>query len=495
MKKLKYISIFLLTVALVSCKDSYLDVDPIDRYSYYNFIENEAQLEQAVAGCYRKIADIATGQLWIYGDMLSDNTSYSYNPTDRGGANLENIEEFIATADNGEFNNLFSNSYDGVQRTNFILEKINSIKFTNPATKTLKEAEVRFARAWHYFNLVRVYGDVPIILKTVIEPDFEIAQKYPRRPVAEVYSTMIEPDVKFALENLPETVLAADAGRLTKGAAIMLLAHVLVTQKKFAEANTELAKLKGYSLQAVYKDIFDPAKKNTSESILEIQYNPLLNVTTGIMFSWAPWGTGTTVYPGNANSRGGLNQPTASLNNAYVAADRRKSVVIGSIPTTAARGGTLLFMNKYNYWDATTKFNPVNWMIYRYADAVLLQAECLNETGYPSATALSLLNSIRQRAGLPARTLAELKTKEDFAQAIQDERRLELAGESHRWFDLVRTGKAVEVMTAHGVEEKRIKATISALSSRPTAYTNIRLLAPYPRREREVFGYPQTAGW
>jgi starch-binding outer membrane protein, SusD/RagB family len=495
MKNIKYIFIFMLTLSLVACKDSYLDVNPIDRYSYYTFLETEAQVEQAVTGCYRKVAEVATGQLWIYGDMLSDNTSYSYNPTDRGGANLENVDEFIATSDNPEFNNLFSNSYEGIQRTNFILEKIDGIKFFNPNTKILKEAEARFTRAWHYFNLVRVYGEVPIILKTVIEPDFQIAQKYPRRPVAEVYSTMIEPDVKFALENLPETVPVAEVGRLTKGAAIMLLAHVLVTQKKFAEANTELAKLKGYSLQAEYKNIFDPTRKNTSESIFEIQYNPLLNVTTNVMNSWTPWGTGTTIYGGNSNTRGGLNQPTKSLNDAYVAADKRKPVVIGSIATTAARGGTLLFMNKYNYWDATAKLNPVNWIVYRYADAILLQAECQNEIGYPSATALTLLNSIRLRAGLPPRTLVELKTKEEFAQAIQDERRLELAGESHRWFDLVRTGKAVEVMTAHGIIEKAQKATISALSSRPTAYTKISLLAPYPRRERETYGYPQTPGW
>ncbi len=499
MKNIKYIFIFLLTLSLVACKDSYLDVDPIDRYSYYNFLETEAQVEQAVAGCYRKVAEISTGQLWIYGDMLSDNTSYSYNPTDRGGANLENIDEFIATADNGEFNGLFQQSYDGIQRANFILEKIDGIKFINPATKTVKEAETRFTRAWNYFNLVRVYGEVPIIFKTVIEPDFQIAQKYPRRPVTEVYSTVIEPDVKFALENLPETVPASEVGRLTKGAAIMLLSHVLITQKKFADANTELAKLKGYSLQSDYKNIFDPTKKNTSESIFEIQYNPLLNVTLNVMnptaTSWTPWGTGSTIYGGSSGTRGGLNQPTKSLNDAYTAADKRKSVVIGSIATTAARGNTLLYMNKYNYWDATTKFNPANWIIYRFADAVLLQAECLNETSYPSTQALTLLNSIRTRAGLTARTLAELKSKEEFAQAIQDERRLELAGESHRWFDLVRTGKAVEVMIAHGISEKAQKATISALSSRQTAYTKISLLAPYPRREREVFGYPQTAGW
>jgi starch-binding outer membrane protein, SusD/RagB family len=495
MKNIKYIFIFMLTVSLVACKDSYLDVNPIDKYSYYTFLENEAQVEQAVTGGYKKIADIVTGQLWIYGDMLSDNTSYSYNPTDRGGANLENIDEFIATSDNGEFNGLFQESYDGIQRTNFILEKIGGINFVNPATKTVKEAEARFMRAWHYFNMVRVYGDVPIILKTVGEPDFQIAEKYPRRPVANVYSEVIEPDAKFALENLPETVAPAEVGRLTKGAAIMLLSHVLITQKKFADANTELSKLKGYSLQTDYKNIFDPTKKNTSESIFEIQYNPLYNITTGIMTRWAPWGTGVTVYLGGSNSRGGLNQPTKSLNDAYLAIDKRKPVVIGSIATTAARGTTLLYMNKFNYWDPITKFNPVNWIVYRYADAILLQAECQNEIGYPSATALSLLNSIRQRAGLTPRTLAELKSKEEFAQAIQDERRLELAGESHRWFDLVRTGKAVEVMTAHGVSEKAVKATVSALSSRPTAYTKISLLAPYPRRERETYGYPQTPGW
>lgn len=493
MKPYKIILPLLALSLLTACREDYLNVDPIDRYVYYNFPQNESQVEQAVVACYRKVQPIVNNHLWIWGDFVSDNTTFRYNPTDRGGITIEQLDEFVATSDNTNFNGLYQESFEGIGRSNYALQNLNTISFVVPETKTVKEAEARFFRAWHYFNLVRVYGDMPIVTEVLTEPDPNVATRFPRRPVAEVYSQIIIPDAQFAVDKLPKTT--TQKGRLTQGAAIMLLAKAYMTQKKFAEAATLLQTMLGlgYSLNANYADNFDPAKKNGPESVFEVQADPLLGYSFTFMNSFTPWGTGTTIWPGGSNSRGGLNQPTNDLNNAYDAADRRKSVVIGSTGTGA---NTILYLKKFLYWDAANRANPVNFPVYRYADALLMMAECLNEASFPSAQAFTLLNQVRTRAGLPAKTQGNtvaalaVNSQADFRLAIEQERRLELAGEGHRWFDLVRTDRAQAVMTAHGAAEKALKTTVDR-----TAYTNIRTVQAIPFREIQQFGYTQNPGW
>lgn len=493
MKPYKIILPLLALSLLTACREDYLNVDPIDRYVYYNFPQNESQVEQAVVACYRKVQPIVNNHLWIWGDFVSDNTTFRYNPTDRGGITIEQLDEFVATSDNTNFNGLYQESFEGIGRSNYALQNLNTISFVVPETKAVKEAEARFFRAWHYFNLVRVYGDMPIVTEVLTEPDPNVATRFPRRPVAEVYSQIIIPDAQFAVDKLPKTT--TQKGRLTQGAAIMLLAKAYMTQKKFAEAATLLQTMLGlgYSLNANYADNFDPAKKNGPESVFEVQADPLLGYSFTFMNSFTPWGTGTTIWPGGSNSRGGLNQPTNDLNNAYDAADRRKSVVIGSTGTGA---NTILYLKKFLYWDAANRANPVNFPVYRYADALLMMAECLNEASFPSAQAFTLLNQVRTRAGLPAKTQGNtvaalaVNSQADFRLAIEQERRLELAGEGHRWFDLVRTDRAQAVMTAHGAAEKALKTTVDR-----TAYTNIRTVQAIPFREIQQFGYTQNPGW
>ncbi len=493
----KYISILSITLifAVSSCKEDYLNVEPIDRYGYYNFPTNESQIEQAVTASYRKVFNVANTQLWVWGDFLSDNTTFRYNPTDRGGFALEQVEEFVATSDNGNFNGLYQESYEGIQRSNYVLQNLPKIVFVSNETKEIKEAEVRFFRAWHYFNLVRIYGNVPIITELVIVPDANISQKFPRRNVDEVYSQIIIPDAQYALSKLPKTTTAAQKGRLTQGTAIMLLAKALMTQKKFSEAATVLQPIlsSGYALNADYVSNFDPTKKNGSESIYEVQADPLLGYTFTFMNQWTPWGTVTTIWPGGSNSRGGLNQPTADLNNAYEANDKRKAITIGSTGTGV---NTILFMKKLLYWDAVNKLNPTNFVVYRYSDALLMLAECLNETSFPNAQAFTLLNQVRTRAGLPNKTqnnsikALSIDNQSDFRLAIEKERQVELAGEGHRWFDLVRTNRAEVVMKAHGEIEKKAKASVDR-----SGYGSIKLLMAFPNREIQQFGYPQTTGW
>jgi hypothetical protein len=483
-------SIILMATA---CKKDYLNLDPIDRYTYYNFPQNENQINQATAGMYRQVFSVVNSQLWIWGDMISDNTSFRYNPNDRGGIAIEEVDEFVAIADNGTFNGLYQSSFDGITQSNYVLENIDDIIFSSDSAKAFRTAEARFFRAWHYFNLVRIYGDMPIVNRVVIDPaeGGNPSAFFPRRPVAEVYEQVIIPDVLAAISGLPQTVPSTSRGRLTKPAAQMLLAKVYMTQNRFADAIPLLQSItgSGFGLHASYVNNFNPATKNGIESIFEVQADPLLGYSFGFMGSWTPWGTGTNIWPGGSNSRGGLNQPTASLNSAYENGDTRRNVTIGSF-------NNILFMRKFLYWDAVQRANPCNFVVYRYADALLMLAECLNEQGFPNAQAFTFLNQVRSRAGLPAKTENNLvpslavNSQAAFRLAIEQERRVELAGEAHRWFDLLRTGRAIEVMTAHGIQEKALKTTVNA-----NGYTNIRTVMAIPFREIQQFGYAQNPGW
>jgi starch-binding outer membrane protein, SusD/RagB family len=491
------ISITILFAGVVffsGCKKEYLTLDPVDRYSYYNFPTNESQVEQAVAGCYRKVFPVYNSYMWVWGDMLSDNTSFRYNPTDRGGIATEQLDEFVANSQEGNIGGMYRESFEGVERSNYVLQNLANIKFASDSVKTIREGEAKFFRAFHYLNLVALYGDVPVVTSVITVPDANTATNYPRKAVAEVYSTVIIPDALEAIAKLPATVPTAQAGRLVKNAARMLLAKAYMNLKRFPEALAQLNAITGYTLRPQYVDNFNPVTKNGTESIFEIQTFP---VSTGYSFtfmsSWTPWGTGTTIWPPGSNSRGGLNQPTNDLSNAYETNDNRKAITIGSTGSGAA---TILYMKKFLYYDVAAKLNPCQWPVYRYADVLLMQAECLNEAAYPSAQAFTNLNLVRTRAGLPNKTQGNaipalaVNSQDEFRLAIEKERRVEFAGEGHRWFDLVRTGRATAVMQAHGVAEKALKTTLD-----PAAYTNIKLLLGIPYREIQQFGYPQNSGW
>ncbi len=496
MRHISVISFCLILLLSAGCKKDFLTLDPVDRYSYYNFPQNESQVDQAVVACYRKLYPIYNNHMWIWGDMLSDNTSFRYNPNDRGGLATEQLDEFVAAANEGNIAGMYRESYEAIERSNYVLQSIADIPFTSDSLKAIREGEALFFRAFHYFNLVQLYGDVPIVTKVLIEPDPNAAINYPRKPAAQVYTDVIIPDATSAINKLPATVPLAQKGRLTKDAARILLAKVYMVQRRFADALPLLNAVTGYSLHAQYVNNFNPATKNGVESIFEIQTFPVPSPTAysfTFMGSWTPWGTGTTIWPGGSNSRGGLNQPTADLNNAYEANDNRKAVTIGS---TGTGPNTILFLRKFLYWDAATRLNPCQWPIYRYADVLLMQAECLNEAGFPNAQAFTNLNLVRTRAGLPNKTQGNVlpalavNSQDEFRLAIERERRVEFAGEAHRWFDLVRTGRAAAVMQAHGTAEKAIKTTLDI-----NAYTNIKLVLGIPFREIQQFGYPQNSGW
>jgi starch-binding outer membrane protein, SusD/RagB family len=504
-KKFTYVFIVVI-MAIASCTKEWLDLSPRNSYTAQNFPTNEDQLEQAVVGIYAKARGLLGGVYWHFGEFMSDNTSFIFNVNDRGGVAFEQLDEFTALADNGSFATLWADSYNGIARANLVIQNIGKVEFANPDRRASLEAEARFWRAWHYFNLVRLYGDVPIIevIVTTLEEAFQFVN---RRPVAEVYERMILPDIAFAVENSkPKAGVAA--GRAAKGAALMLQAKVFLTLQNLPQAKNSLQLLlkEGYVLNANFKDNFDPAKKNSAESILEIQTDLSIGQSISFMGQWAPFGTGTAIWGGGTNTRSGTNQPTRDLINAFESGDKRLPVTIASVntqtlPATSALrvqypNQSVAYCNKFNYWDAVALGTNIGWPIYRYADALLMLAEVLNREGFPNTDAFAYLNQVRSRAGLPNKTQGNINpqlainNQQAFALAVEKERQVELAFENHRWFDLLRTGRAVEVMLAHGQREKALKTTVAS-----GAFLNIRTLLAIPQLQVITYGYEQNDVW
>ncbi len=482
---MKKISIIIVTLFFFSCGESFLDLTPDNSGAAVNFFQTKDQFNQAVNAAYAPLGGIHTGSLWLLTELRSDNGSYQQNTADRSGVNREEIDEFRETDQNVNLQTFYTASYLGVSRCNIVLEKIGGATF-DQASKDRLEGEVLFLRAFYYFNLVRTFGDVPMLLKVVTTPDeaFETAAKVPE---AQIYTQIIT-DLKAAVAKLPAKQAIGDLGRATSGAANAILAKVYLTQKNFAEAANVLKGIEaagGYMLNANYADNFK--KKNGVESIFEVQYaEGAGGKSSNFAYSFAPYNSGTTVtgFALLAGSGSGWNIPTQDLIDSYEAGDKRLAASINQTFKDPAMK-VVPYVQKYANPPYLERFNTHdNFPVTRLSDVLLMQAEALNEAGFPNAEAFTLLNRVRARAGLAAKTADNADTKlkvasqAEFRAAIAQERRVELAFENHRWFDLVRTGQADVVMKAHAVKEKALKNYIL-----PASYTTINLKFPFPFRE------------
>ncbi len=482
---MKKIIIIAFTLFFASCSEEILDLTPDNAGSASNFYETKDQFVQAVNAAYAPLGGIYTGSFWLLTELRSDNGSYQQNTADRSGVNREEIDEFRETDQNTNLQNFYTPTYLGISRCNIVLEKLGAATF-DQATKDRLEGEVLYLRAFYYFNLVRVFGDVPLMLKVVTTPEeaFESAAKVSE---AQIYTQIIS-DFKAAILKLPAKSVGADVGRATSGAAKTMLAKVYLTQRNFAEAATILRTVEaegGYVLAANYADNFK--KKNGSESIFEIQYvEGAGGESSNFAYSFAPYNAGTAVtgYALLAGSGSGWNIPTQDLIESYEPNDKRLAASINQTFKDPA-ANVIPYVQKYTNPPYVERFNTYdNFPVTRLADVLLMQAEALNEAGFPNAEAFMLLNRVRTRAGLADKTadnadpLLKVASQADFRAAVAQERRIELAFENHRWFDLVRTGQAETVLKAHGVKQKALKSYVLA-----SAYSTIRLKYPFPFRE------------
>ena len=453
MKSLKYtISVFLLILGLSACKEDILNITPSTKNAAEDFYKDENQLNQAVLAGYNSLLTMPSGN-WNLSEVRSDNGLELLSNAQR---DVNDVGYFIISAQTGVLQSVWSQRYTTIYRSNILLEKIEPFTFTRV---NQFKAEGRFLRALAYFDLVRYFGDVPLVTKVL---DIVAAKQEPRAAYATVYNTIVE-DLKFAVANLPETYLVADKGRATKWAAKALLGRVYLTMSgfplkqadKMALAKQEFADViaqeaKYFPLAANYTDLFKAANDN-KYNVFEVQY-----ISGGLgLGNYAPFDMAFQ-FPSQWSAfqpSGYDGSPSPQLVAAWSNTDKRKFATLDTGYTdtkTLAKSSRVQytkFLEKGSTVPVDRYDHPVNFPLIRYEDVLLMYAEILNEeAGTPPAAAITILNRIRTRAGVPSLTPA---TKEAFRLAMEQERQWEFCGEGLRWHDLVRTERALTVMNKY----------------------------------------------
>jgi len=449
----KTVVIALVVFGAHSCGDAYLEdvkVYQIDSESYFN---SESDYLEALVGAYDLLQSSYLNAL--LGEIASDNTLCGgESATDVIG--FQEIDDMIHTPVNDNLQDLWNWMYGGISRTNFIMEFETKTEFEG---RNALIAETRFLRAYYYFELVKWFGPIPIKESRFVIGD---ETSIPRSPVSDVYA-LIEKDLKYAVDNL--TYTAPQVGRATKGAAQALLGKTYLYQKKYGDAAKVLDNLiesGEYDLVEDYEMLWEADGENGIESVFEVQYTDVQgagfdclqcsegNVAVGF--------SGIRNYTGPLFSSGfSFNVPTQASYDAYQDGDLRKDIAILDIDAWAAQEGatfgtgfehTGFFNRKYIPRKRSSAAqgdlnltNPGNYRAIRFADVLLMAAEAYNATGLSDSKAQTYLNRVRRRAfGVDDESVDNTNTGVNLTADIANERRLELMGEGHRFFDLVRTG-------------------------------------------------------
>ncbi|MBD0255644.1 MAG: RagB/SusD family nutrient uptake outer membrane protein, partial [Cytophagales bacterium] len=421
--KTKFIALasLLLLATLPACKKDFLELAPQSEVSAVNFYKTADDVRAAVNGVYASLqsGDQYYGSLIFLLENRSDNV-FDANPGGNAGREYS-LDFFFETADNALLQRTWASFYNGIYRCNAVLSSIDAIAMD----ATLKEqykAEMRFIRALNYFHLVRMWGDVPLVLTTITPLE---AYKLGRTPTAEVYAA-IEEDLRFAAATLPATYPPAEAGRATLGAAKSLLGKVYLTEKKFSAAAGILSEVVAsgtYRLIDKVADVFSVGNENNAELIFAVRFSKTIA------------GEGHGLHP--VYDILNLNLDPALL-AAYAPTDQRRELL-----NTTRISGNIAAVNKFYDVPFNNTIYGNDFPVLRYADVLLMRAEALNEEGYSAGgEAFDRLNQVRTRAGATPYTAADLPDQARFREAVYLERRLELPLEQHRWYDLVRTGTA-----------------------------------------------------
>ena len=486
--KYKIVSAFAAMAILSSCSEDFLTKYPETVVSAETFYKTDTDFRQATIGMYVPLRNLygvglADYGAWAMGEMRSDNTAFIFNSGNRGYADREYIDQFIDDSNGGGVSNKYQNDFIIIGRANQILKAIDAATFDQAAKDNYK-GQALFLRAFAYFDLVQYFGEVPLVLTP---PTSYAETSTPRFPVADIYAQIIA-DAAEAATLLPNKA-SQSAGFVANGAAYTLLGNAHIVLKQWAEAEAALLNVQGYSLNADYAANYNPNNKNGVESIFEVQYfdAPTAGTASNFAYNFLPILQNPGVIPGfpdgNTNAYAGWNTPTPDLIAAYEPGDLRKDKSIGFY--TGEGYTNIPYIKKYVTGSEIAPNTNDNWPVYRYAEVLLLLAEAKNEQGKPDAVDYLNMVHANPRTGLSPLTNSGQSQLRDV---IQNERRIELAFENKRWTDLVRTGKAIEVMNAQGA---RIAANPQAyyypqnvtIPSGAYTVTETRLLFPIPERE------------
>lgn len=460
---LKYISIFCLVLTTGSCNDI-LDTNPIDEIGAGDFYKNTEDINQAVTACYNGMQSTLRNE-WYLTELRSDNTrSYANNSTAVTSKNVYAMDMFRIQTTHPINQEYWESVYHNIANCNTVLKHLDVV--SDAVTKGQFEGEALFIRAYHYFNLVRLYGP---LFKVTARISIDEANKSERSSVEEIYA-LIESDLKTAISQLPSTYPDAQKGRVDIWGAKTLLAKVYLTLNRLDEAKVLLTEVKdnnsGYGLLPSYSDVFSITNEMNKEILFTVRHKAGgLSLGSSFANSFAPANSFDFVITAGGD---GNNCPTEDLLKAYETGDLRKKVTLADTWTNVGSTVYIAYPKKY-LSQVATKYDAENdWPILRFADVLLMLGEIENELTGPSA-GLPYLNQIRNRAGLTSLTTVDIPSKLSFRTAMEKERRLEFALENQRFFDLQRTNKLISVMENHFEKEEFRNANSGAISA---YYTN-----------------------
>jgi starch-binding outer membrane protein, SusD/RagB family len=495
MKKITFTALFVF-FGLISCNKDFLTVVPETNLSTAIFFSKEADFQQAVNAAYVPLRAIVNDRAWLLGEMHSDNAYYYRNILFGATEQQEDIADFAVPTANGVTSNVhvlnqYRLDYQIIARANQVLAAIDVVDFAAASKNNLK-GQAHFLRAYAYFELVQYFGKVPLHLTPVTNRQ-EAA--LPLATVDELYAQIIKDATAATTGLLPKST--QEAGRVTSGTAKMLLANVYMVRKNWAEAEKllkEIVASNEYKLMPDFNDAFstNTGNKNNAESIFEVQFQEGASGYNGaIMYNYLPRPMSPDELKpisGTSNPQPltgeGNGAPTPDLIASFEMGDKRKDGTIGTVTINGSLRADKTFPYNKKFAKAHSLHGNTgnNFPIYRYAEALLYLAEALTEQG-KMAEALPFLNQVRLRAGLPDATAT---AQADVRKQVYQDRRSELAFENKRWFDLVRTGTAIEVITAYG---NRVKANPvsyyypEGAAVRSNAFSNISLLYGMPADE------------
>jgi len=444
MRNFKYVIILVTAGVFFSCNK--LVEEPESLITDQQFYKTQADGIAAVNAAYSTLNSDPASDFPIYGRDLNLMTCNASDEQIYSPSNTNPDVRALGTATyvpaNDRIRKIWQQHYYGISRANVAIDKIPDIQ-TDTTVKNRLIREAKFIRALLYFNIVRFWGDAPLVLHDPASTDVNVL-KIKRSPKDSVYLQVIS-DLTDAT-NLPKTYGDADKGRATSGAAHALLAKVYLTRKEWDKAVAELNIVMyggyGYDLFPNYKDAFQKATKNGIEHIFSVQFETNLGAKNSQQYlsssnfnSFNP-----SVYPGD--------QPIdTSIYNLFDSADTRRDITFFTKMYNPATGQYVDFKGprfaKFIDYTISPLNNQatsgINYPVIRYADILLMYAEALNElNGGPTQEAYAAINKIRNRAHLA--NLTEGLSQDNFREAVFQERRKEFIQEGMRWFDLARRG-------------------------------------------------------
>lgn len=451
MKSIKYIWIIPLFLMVNSCEDK-LDLYPLTTLSEGTFYKDLPQLKAASDDVYRQMGRLydAFSIPSLYGILFSDNgaviAQLAGTPID------EPIDRHEIFSDNPRVKTAWDVAYNAIYICNNILYQLEVTTVEiDEALKLRMFAEAKLVRSLAYFNLVRAFGAVPLITEKIL-PDQ--AYDYLREDPEKVYQQLIT-DLNLAKKDLPSSYSGNDIGRVTSYGAAAILAKVYLTRGNKAAAQAELEYVINsgeFSLDANgdgainvedFNYIFAPETKNSKESVLEVQYLAGVNaVNSNHQEAFSPYLDGfnhpfieTSITRGN-----GINTPTEDLRAEFEEGDPRKEITVVPGFNSLSTGNFIEYPFTLKYFHPNWYNAGQNFEVIRFADILLMYAEVTQDPAY--------LNRVRARVGMPLYGSSAYPSNlyPTLDLAIEHERRMELAMEMHRFFDLVRTGRVVEIM-------------------------------------------------